>query len=236
MRMCSLIGPGQLFASGASSGVRVACIEILNVMLAAWGNDGINIPSEVPVAPFTVTTGDGEYTVGPAGNIVTPRPVAISSAKWKVGDNETDLWKLTDQEYQDWRNKAETGTPRAFHYTKGSPNGTLRLLPLPEAADAVVLYAASRFTAYTTGTETIALPDYDEAIRNNLALRFLSELASTGAKMAPDALALTRERARDSRADIQRLNLRAKRTYSDFPGSNQYLTQEEFESGSFLFR
>ena len=232
MRMCSLIGPGQSFASG--SGIRTACIEILNAMLAALGLDGINIPSEVALSPFTVTAGDGEYSVGAAGNIVAARPAFIGTAKWKIDDNETDLWKLTDQEYQDWPNKAATGTPTAFHYTLGNPNGTLRLLPIPAEADEVVLYVPSRFTAYTTGSETIALPDYDEMIRTNLALRFLAELSHMGAKMDPDVLVLVRERARDSKADVQRLNYRAKRMTSDWPGSPNYLSKQDFESGAFL--
>ncbi len=113
-------------------------------------------------------------------------------------------------------------------------SGTLRLLPIPSAADAVVLYVPARFTVYTAGTDNVLLPDYDEAIRTNLAIRFRGELSSMGARMDPEVWADVKLRASTSKGDIQRSNRQIPRARSDWPESRGGLTQGEFESGAFL--
>jgi hypothetical protein len=230
LRMVSLIGPGHSASSG-SSGLRTAAIDILNAMLGAWALDGINVPCET-VTEFTATGGDGEYTVGSGGDIDITRPNRVRCS-WKADDVERPLAELGDREFQQWGDKTSEGSPVAFHYKNAAPLGTLTLLPVPDESETLVLYVKERFTTYSSGSTTVNLPDFDEAIRCNLALRFLAELFSLGAKMSPDVLMEVKERARNGKADIRRMGSRIPSIESDF-GKRGGMTEAEFESGWFL--
>lgn len=236
LRMAGLIGPGHTFSS-ATSGLRVAAIDILNTMLQSWGVDGINVPAEIAQAAFVVTASDGTYTIGSGGDISIARPAKISRASWKaVGSTfELPMYELSDDEYQGWPDKTTEGLPVAWHYKNASPLGTIYLLRIPDEAGSLTLYTPVLFTVYTAGANTIALTDgYDQAIRATLALLFLAEFSSLGAKMDPVVLDGVQRTARDAKANLRRLNYRRPQASSDFPAQDLPLSQEEFESGAWL--
>lgn len=238
--MNKLLSPGQTYANSSSS-TRLVCIEVLNYMLQAWQADGINIPAQVRQAPFTLTAGTGNYTVGPAGAINITRPTLITKITMiPVASSpitELPCNRLTQDEYDNWPNKESEGQPVGWFWNNSmAALGTLSFVWPPDSAWQAVLYTLAQFTTYTTGATTMLLTDgYDEAIRTNLALRLRTELANMGGSMEPDVLALVTKQARDAKAIIQRLNFRLPQYFSDFPGAEGPLTQAEFASGSFLY-
>ncbi len=238
LRMNSLIGPGHTWAS-ATSGVRSAAIDVLNVMLASWGVDGINVPAETAQSPFTLTAGTGSYTVGAGGAINITRPPFISKITYKSPGSDVELpaYMLTDDEYQSWPDKTTTSRPMAWHYKNSAPLGTLYILRPPDEAGAIILYTPSLFTVYTAGANSVILPDgYDQAIRSNLALLYLAELAHMGATMNPVVLDTVQRTARDAKAIIRRLNYRYPQAQSDFQDRDNFtMAYEDFTSGAFLY-
>lgn len=235
--MNSLIGPGHTWAS-ATSGLRVAAIDILNSLLASWGADGINVPSEIAQSPFAITVSDGSYTVGAGGNINIARPAQISKITWlPSGSNlELPMYNLSDDEYESWPDKVTTGQPVAWNYKNAAALGTLYVLRPPSSAGSLVLYTPSLFTVYTAGANTVTLPDgYDEAIRATLALRYLAEFGYLGAKMDGIVLEEVRKTARDAKAIVRRLNFRQPMYLADLRDERGEMSYEEFQSGAFLF-
>jgi len=237
LRMNGLIGPGHTWASGASSGLRIAAIDILNSLLASWGADGINVPSEVALSPFAITVADGSYTIGSGGNINVARPADISKINWLPtgGNMEMPMYRLSDDEYESWPDKTQVGQPVAWNYKNVSALGTLYILRPPSSSGSLVIYVPSLFTVYTLGSNTVGLADgYDEAIRATLALRYLAEFSWNGAKMDPVVLDGVQRTARDAKAIIRRLNYRRPMYSADLQESRGYLSFEDFESGAFL--
>lgn len=233
--MVKLLAPGQRWLN-ATGDFRTACVDILNVMLQSWGTDGISVPAEAPQAPFTVTIGQGAYTVGTGANISIPRPSKIVRVNWLQDDIETELVELEDDEFNAWTNKTLTNRPTHWHWRNlQQAFGTLNLLWIPSTADQIVLYTLELFAAYTAGANTTTLTaGYELAIRTNLALLFKLEFASMGAELEGSNLAMVEQQARDSLSAIQRLNFRMPIYYSDFPtGEPGKIGHNEFVDGTF---
>ncbi len=235
--MVKLLSPGQRWAN-ATGDLRTACVDILNVMLQSWASESINVPSETRQTPFTVTVDQGEYTVGPGGTIAITRPAIIRRINWLQDDIETEMNELTDSEWEAFQNKALTGIsrPQWWHYrNREAATGVLNLLYIPSVAEQIVIYTLDQFTAYTAGANTTTLPPaYELAIRTNLALMFKLELVHMGATLEGTNLTLCDQMARDSLANIQRLNFRPPQYFSDFPtGDPGKISHTEFVDGTF---
>lgn len=213
LRMNRLLGPGQ---TEPGSHLTTA-IEILNVMLSSWGSEGINVPAEQSNT-FNVTANNGQYTVGSGGDFNMARPASISKANLLRDNVETELYKLSDREYQEWPTKNYTGWPFAWYYRNQAPLGTFIVIHVPDQTFQVVLYTPVRFASYSAGSTTVELPDgYDEAIRFNLGLRLYAEYRS---EMPPDVLEYVRSEARRTKGVIQRLNYRKPTVRNDFGGED----------------
>ena len=72
------------------------------------------------------------YTIGGTGNIVTDRPLRVTSAfiRDSLG-NDTSLVTLTRQEYDILGSKTTPGVPNQFYYDPQLPNGILNVYGVP---------------------------------------------------------------------------------------------------------
>lgn len=175
-------------------------MEALNLLIGSLNTERLTIYT-IRSEEFTLTGGQGSYTMGPGGNFNTARPVRIEDAKYKVGDQEYPLRVLNDQEWQSLDLRTLGGFPSCLHDSGAYPLAVISLWPVPSAADKVLLFTWKAISEFTQVTDEILLPPgYGRMLKYNLAV----ELAPEFNAAVPDSVALI---ARESKAAIKRLNI-----------------------------
>lgn len=158
---------------------------------------------------WTLTSGDGSYTVGPlVTDVVMARPVFVDEVHYI--DRETDpdteypLDRLTEQAYAAIAQKDQTALrPQAWYYNPTFPNATLILWPAPTDDNLHgAIYAWTALTQIASLATVISLPPgYEEMLLTNLALL----LCPTYERQPSPVLV---ETARETKAAIKRANRR----------------------------
>lgn len=104
------------------------------------------------------------YTIGPSGDLVADRPVAIESAMLRLTDTdpvqEQPLEALTPAQFQAMPVKTLTiAQPTSYYYEPTSPDGTLYLFPIPDnATNDVILTVDQALTQWPDANTEITLP------------------------------------------------------------------------------
>lgn len=167
-----------------------------------------------------ITASDGTYTIGAAGDIVLARPVFLERVTLidtnTDPDNEVPLYKFTEREYQDIREKAGTDTrPAAWYYNPTWPSGTLDLFPVPtDTGLSMGIYAWAAVSEFADANTAVSLPPgYRRLLVKNLAV----ELAPSYSRQVSRELQM---QAMDAKAAVKRANVRFVRTRfgADVPG------------------
>ena len=150
---------------------------------------------------FALTSGDGEYTIGPSGDFSTVRPIEIVQA-WvrDSSDGDTPVSVIGQQTYNSFVQKDVDGSyPRYLYYEGRAPLGTIKLYPLPAAGLTLYLSSWKPLQKFGGLDVPIALPPgYQRFIEFNFAI----ETASANADLPPAVV----KGARDSRAAIKTHN------------------------------
>ena len=215
LRELNVLAEGEAATAAQSNDALVA----VNSLLDQFALERLTIYS-ITRTVHAITANDGTYTIGPAGNIVIARPVRIDRVTVidtaQDPDLETPLHPLTEREYQDIRQKAQTATlPGAWYYNPTYPSGTLDLLPVPTSSGLYMgIYAWTAVPEFATAQETVSLPPgYRRMLVKNLAV----ELAPSFSRQVGRDLSM---QAVDSKAAVQRANVRFVRTRfsADVPG------------------
>jgi hypothetical protein len=197
LRLIGAIAPGESPASQeATDG-----LATFNRMIDSWSTEGLVIYATTAETPLTLTPGDDSVTMGAAGDITT-RPMAIEKAIIRDGTLDfPPMELLTLDEYAAIPDKTLQSTyPLALYDDGGFPQRTLKLYPVPNAANSLVLYTKRALTQIATLDTALSLPPgYERALIYNGAL----ELAPEYGKAVPDAVAMV---AQDSKAAIKRAN------------------------------
>lgn len=154
-----------------------------------------------------LTASDGEYSVGSGGDIAITRPVYIEQINLldtsADPDFETPLHKMTEQEYQDWPDKARTADrPEAWYYNPTFPTGTLSLFPVQTGSYSIALYVPTQITENSALSTSISLPPgYRRMLVKNLALEIAPSYRVT---VDP----LLGQQAAEAKAIVKRANIR----------------------------
>lgn len=157
---------------------------------------------------WSITSGDGVYTVGSGGDVNITRPVHFDEVRYidtaTDPDTEFPLDKLTEERYAALSLKAlESTRPQAYYYNPTYPLATLTFWPEPSDTGLQgVIYHWAALDQVTTLADDISLPPgYEEMLMTNLALMlcptYERQPNPVTAKMAADAL-----------GDIKRANIR----------------------------
>jgi hypothetical protein len=145
---------------------------------------------------FTLTDGDGEYTLGPAGADLTGvRPVYQLSRATRIdNDRETPLIVLTRAQYEAEPDRTTEGyVSRIFVDHLKVPLANLFVFPVPSTSTQIAIYHRQEVMTFATLTTSYDLPEgYYEAFVYNLALRIGPEhgfpLDEDGKAMAQAAI------------------------------------------------
>lgn len=202
-------------------------IKRLNRFIERLSLDRLTI-YQIVRTTFTITSGDGEYTIGATagyksppqgGDVTIYRPIFLDDVRFidtsQDPDQEYPLRKLTDAAYAALTIKDQTDVfPQAWYYNPTYPSGTLTLWPAPTSSTLEgVVYAPTAMTGFGTGnvneaqastilSTLVRLPDgYEEMLCSNLAV-----LLCPAYERQPHPV--TAKTAVDSLAALKRANVR----------------------------
>jgi hypothetical protein len=194
-----------VLASGEESTAAEAidALEILNEMIDLWNLRGL-IVYRIDRNLFTVTSGQGTYTLGTGGDWNIPRPVKIDNAFFRETATGLELPArvLTEEEYQGIRLKNTQGSwPRWLYNDYAFPLSTVTVWPVPDISNQMVLYTWNQLTSMATlDTVWTFPPGYAIALRFNLSIALAPEY---GKSVSPEIAAL----ASEALAHIQSVNI-----------------------------
>ncbi|MEE9436759.1 MAG: packaged DNA stabilization gp4 family protein [Candidatus Adiutricales bacterium] len=182
---------------------QVDAFEALKMMFRSWSADNIALFYSVT---DTLAAGGGEsYTIGDGGDVDTVRPAAIRHA-WTSSNPDV---RVIDEAH--YRRLAVGGSGGPVAYIWYNPDYPLGILyPWPRTSDTVYLSSLRELLDPAAVTDDVEFPpEYDEAIKFNLALRMAPEygVEPTALLIAMAVAALDRIKTRNFAAQIQAVRL-----------------------------
>ena len=206
LRLLGATASGESPTAAESADALIA----LNNLLESWQADKLLVYALTDTA-FTLSAGDGSYTVGPAGNFVlTPRPSKLENIFVRAS-NQDYFIELVEQDR--WFNIVDkTGTsdiPIFAYYEPSMPTGTLLLWPVPTTAHSLHIVTWTPCSTLTTLGTTVSFPQgWERALAYNLAIELAAEF---GTQPAPSVAQI----ANESKATIMRANHRTLIAYTE---------------------
>lgn len=208
LRILRLVRAGQ----GPSPEVIAEALAALNAMIDSWNTENLMVRAILRTL-FTLTAGDGEYTIGPGGQFVTAdRPSSIERASLvNLSDPSSPLEQpmnviLTPAKWQEIALKStQSSIPTDLYYDRGlsAGCGIVYLYPVPSTAHQLALYLESRLIQFQSEEDAFQMaPGYLRALQYNLAVELESRF--DGAVLTQNAFNI----ATQSKASIKRKNYR----------------------------
>lgn len=149
-------------------------IEVINQMLSSWSNFASNVYART-LENFTLTGGDGEYTIGSGANFNTARPIKIIAAYIRLSNIDHPLEIVTDEDFAGISVKSQTGRPEVLNFDNGFANGTIKLWPAPDQAYTLYLLSEKPLGSVTLAGAVSFPPGWDLAIISNAAVLMAPE-------------------------------------------------------------
>ncbi|MCF0075443.1 packaged DNA stabilization gp4 family protein [Dyadobacter sp. CY261] len=178
-------------------------LDQLNALLLSWSNESLMIYVRNRQT-FNLVAGQGAYTIGTGQNFNTPRPIQILDAMSSTGDVFSPINIVSDEifiESQSLPN--QQGVPTMLNYDNNYPVGTIRLWPIPAAADKLTLLMEASLTQFELDDEVDLPPGWERMIIYNLAIELAPDY---GQQVSPELLEL----ARDAKALVARAVTKAR--------------------------
>jgi len=142
----------------------------LNNMMSLLGADLMTycVTSE----GFSLAATDPEYTIGPAGQWDTVRPIKVISCFLRDDDNYDHPIKIMDAvEYRDISSKSWNGRPTALYFLPEYPLAKIIFDARPVDEEDVYFEFLKNFTEFALTTTSVTLPpEYKEGLVYNLAV------------------------------------------------------------------
>ncbi len=186
-------------------------VPLVNRMLSSWGLDGHKCYGKT-ITPFALVSGQKTYTIGPGGQMDTPRPVWIAEANVLLPTDPTVRWPVQILDDKQWSSigiqDIPGAPPYALYYDGGfdaNGRGTLSLLFQPPDGYTLELYAWTQLPQFATSGDTaIFPPGYEDALQWNGGIR-IAALYPLESKLHPLAFQF----AASSLRAVRQLNMRS---------------------------
>lgn len=192
----------------------VDALSTLNSMVDSWSSEKLIINATVR-EEFTLTVGDGRYSIGTGGDFNTSRPEFIESLMIELQSGtpqELPVSMLSIDEWNRISDKETTGSiPRSAWLEGTHPLEYVNLWPVPSVANKLVIYSRKAISTFTLSEAISMPPGYVEALKLNLALRLAPEY---GRPIDPVVMKL----AMDAKENIKRKNIKPQMMVSDAAG------------------
>lgn len=221
MRLIGAIDPGEeLTASEAADG-----LELLNELLESLSNEGLAC-YQILQENFTLVAGTASYTIGSGATFNTTRPLNVLSGFIRNSSVDySPLRILTREEYDRIPLKTTQFLPDSLLYTPSVANGVITLYGVPDQAYTLYINSQKQLQSFAALTTPIVLPPgYKRMLRYNLAPEIAPEY---NRKVSDTVLAI----ARESKANIKRLNSRTPKLRLDHLGGSGGSGMAAFTAG-----
>lgn len=141
----------------------------LNEMLAIWRTETLSVYCEKKQT-FNAT-GAQSYTVGIGGDVSIERPTQVQAMYWTFNGVDTSLKLIHSfEDYQDISLKTLASMPSVFFYRADYPLAQLFVWPL-SSTGTLTMTLFQPMPTYVSVNDDISLPpEYEAAIRFNLAV------------------------------------------------------------------
>lgn len=180
-------------------------VTTLSDMLDSWSLEALTVfgTAEHVIA----LTGQQSYTVGPTGDVIATRPIAVRSAFVRNDGTDTTL-KLCPPEYMDGIcSKDSAGQGYWLSFEGSTPDASVRLWPVPDGE--LHLRVSQPVVQITDINDELDLPPgWFHAMVLNLAVHLCEEY---GFALAQGLV----ETAQTAKANIKRANLKPARSRFD---------------------
>jgi len=145
----------------------------LNDLLDEWRLDKLLV-FHVISEPFTLVAGQQSYTMGPAGNFATTRPVkVVPGTRYTIASGiERQIAVLTSRkQWEEIPAKGVSGPPQLVFADMGMPTITLYFYPTPDQAYPVAIDSWGALQSLASLVTQVSLPPgYARLIVNGLAI------------------------------------------------------------------
>jgi len=178
-------------------------LDELNDILEEWSTDSM-LAYARSWETFTLTGGDGEYTIGTGGDFNTSKPVTVVSAYIRQDTTDHTLDIVSDEVYNTFiPQKSTQGLPYFLNFDNNYALSKIRLYPVPSTTYSLFLLTEKPLTSLAVD-DTVTFPvGWNRALIYNLAVALASEY---GQEVSPRVDAI----ARSSKASIRRAILKAR--------------------------
>lgn len=149
----------------------------LNQMLDSWSTERLSVFC-MDEQTFTWTANNTSRTVGPTGDFVGTRPVAVDpSTFYKVNNISYPLMLLNVDQYNGIALKTATSSlPQCLYVNMTMPDATMYVYPVPSASFELHLVSVQELDQPATlATELVVPPGYLKAYRFGLAVEIATE-------------------------------------------------------------
>lgn len=163
-------------AEGADAQAYADALESCNSMLKLWAARG-RVTHHIITEPFPLVVGQESYTIGIGGNFDTSRPSEVAGGFTRDTNNvDLQIHPVDREQYNLNPNKTVRGRPRHIYYNPTYPLAVVHLQPVPDLAYTLSLDSVKPLTTLVSLDSDINLPpEYEEAIKYNLAVRLAPE-------------------------------------------------------------
>ena len=149
---------------------RTDALTTLNNMVSGWTPEIIQVA--VTRESLALTAGTASYTIGPAGDLATVRPLRLENAFLRDSESlDSPLEIIAAKDYNQVASKTIEARPSALYFIPSETAATIIFDCEPDAAYTLYIESWKPFTEFTALTTAVSLPvEYKEALIYNLAV------------------------------------------------------------------
>ena len=182
MTVRELIRKSMLLTGVLSSGENMSADEgtdglsSLNELLESWSTEGLLIYT-VARESFSFVAGTASYTMGSGGTFNTTKPMLIEQVGVIDSSTEYPCDIINVQRFSEIPSKSsQSQIPLQVYVSEQATTKTLTFYPVPSTTNQAVIYSRKPFTAFSTLSESISIPQgYQRALRYNLGCELAIE-------------------------------------------------------------
>jgi len=166
--LTNAIGVGQELTDDEAQ----MCLRAANRMLDNWSTQGLAVYG-LAEQTFNTVTSQATYTIGPAGNWVTTRPIRIDDTAYTTYQSVSfPMSSMTQEEYDLIEYKTQPGVyATRYLFINDNPSGSITLWPVPNGVVQVTFSIDRVLTRLATLATTFTFPPgYEQAFVYNLAV------------------------------------------------------------------
>lgn len=169
------------------------CLRAFNDVLEDWSTQSMAVYGSADQT-FNTVVGQAVYTIGPAGNWNTVRPVRINDPAYSTISGETfPCTAISQAEYNAIGQKAQPGTPECYLFVNEYPIALMTLWPVPNAVLPMTFSIDRVLTQIASAGAAISFPPgYAKLFKYALAVE-LAPLFGKKLRDFPDVVAIYRE-------------------------------------------